>query len=565
MPQDHHYDPKWYTSPATIPSMVRLREFFLDYFTQFILNDRDDTARVLPLSKGNSQTSESTSPDPPNFDTFIKLLTHTPDFFSRAQAVIPELSPQASLITSTFNLPLQAVLEATTLLRSQSIQDLPEDIVWEKFLEGKMLGIDKLKEGFLPSELAAMDLQHGSQQSTPRPQHKELIAKPASMKVTIPEFVPSSRSHEMVWSPTTGSRPRRPSDDFKTHGSQLTTFKETIAGTRPPSTPRLTDLRQATRTPVATLEPSSLSPHRSRSNPTFLTGLADSQPGSRFSNSPRQFADQAHYHPITHRKSESASSDPTSISPSKRSEVYLPAMSDDRQDQSRPAEIFGFDRIGLNVSRTSAINSSVDVVGHQDQDPQSNGRAGFSHKRQGPMKADQIRQLQLQQDQLPRLPGAVYSPYEGLDPSLMPPTLLTDDGSVLTVPLQGNMDPLTYWNYLFQRQSMIMSRLAAGGFAPTATQRRFIDLLQQARVHAASSQLPIRGSMGKKVWLNLLEDVLSQIWVLQPGQPEFDPLVVERKKDFRTAVLQAMEMAKAERHEKSGRGRGRGRGGPYGG
>ena len=111
------FDPKTYSLPMTIASMIKLRAFCAAFFEEHI---RDRTKAI----------------DQDLLAKFIKLITFNEYFFARAQAVIPELqslTPLDGIPHMSSN--IQRVLELTEHLRrgvDKSPITLPENPVWSK-------------------------------------------------------------------------------------------------------------------------------------------------------------------------------------------------------------------------------------------------------------------------------------------------------------------------------------------------------------------------------------------------------------------------------------------------
>ena len=108
----------------------------------------------------------------------------------------------------------------------------------------------------------------------------------------------------------------------------------------------------------------------------------------------------------------------------------------------------------------------------------------------------------------------------------------------LVVPPQGLMLPLDYWNMLHQRGIDISTRLQHANRPMTAQEQNYIHKLDEARVDAVASKLPFRGNMAKGKWLTELARTQRNVWREGPdGMPGFfSPVVVARKQDFMKAI-----------------------------
>ena len=106
------------------------------------------------------------------------------------------------------------------------------------------------------------------------------------------------------------------------------------------------------------------------------------------------------------------------------------------------------------------------------------------------------------------------------------------------VPPPGSMPPLDYWNMLHQRGIDICTRLRHANRNMTPQEQGYIHRLGEARIDAVASNLPFRGDMVKSKWLAELNRTLKNVWKDGPDrQPDFfDPVVVARKQDFVKAI-----------------------------
>ena len=381
--------------------------------------------------------------------------------------------------------------------------------------------------------------------------------KPLQIKLHIPEFVPSSKSQEMVWSPTTGSRPRRKSDDISSTEIGVSTGATKV---KPPISPDVSSLQKAAPLPlalnhrendlIAAPENSHRSPakeflthslgHNSRkSSPLPLTDISNRQRlPSPFPSSPRHFADRAHHHPLIQHTSQKSNLQPTG------DVVGLPEIQGASPSSLQPP-LKGYpSSLSLFVNPPST---------HHNQHLGSAAGTLNTHYRL-PLRPSQHHEA-------PRGPAFINQ----LDPLSFQPDINTYDPRIpphhqrhilvgnqpneemLQIPAPGSMDPLTYWNLLYHRENTILSCLSAAGLLLTDSQAQYIAMMKQMRVSAAASQLPFRGNRGKIAWLKQLEKVLQEIWVLKPGQTGFSEEIIARKKDFESAVIAEIEAARMEK------------------
>ena len=109
-------DPNAYTSPASILSMIRLRQFLLDYFTGrvFLHSDEANTSSITDHNDNTNGSERNLLP--------VSLITHSPNFFARARAVIPALTDDCDKISFADNPRDQGLLEVTEQLRSRKLR-----------------------------------------------------------------------------------------------------------------------------------------------------------------------------------------------------------------------------------------------------------------------------------------------------------------------------------------------------------------------------------------------------------------------------------------------------------
>ena len=109
------FDPDTYNRPsANIKTMLQLRAFCADFFDKHV--------------RTGSNTEEE------DIASFLALITHSPSFFARARAVIPELqAPDGD--SSHPNDSIRAFLYATSAVRGppgKKWEFLPEEPAWTK-------------------------------------------------------------------------------------------------------------------------------------------------------------------------------------------------------------------------------------------------------------------------------------------------------------------------------------------------------------------------------------------------------------------------------------------------
>ena len=128
------FNVRTYTSPATVASMMKLRQFISDYFTQNIcLADPGSTQHFHDDHDRHAQDF--------NIQPFLGLITYSPAIFARARAVIPQLQISQHQEVCHPNPNIEALLMATMDLRGQqygSGEELPEEVVWQKHREQEM-------------------------------------------------------------------------------------------------------------------------------------------------------------------------------------------------------------------------------------------------------------------------------------------------------------------------------------------------------------------------------------------------------------------------------------------
>ena len=125
---------------ATIQTMIELRAFCADFFDKHI------------------RTSVGT--DEEDIAAFVTLITHSPNFFARARAVIPEFeAPDLESIYPNEN--VRVFLDATRDVRSslgKKWEYLPEESAWTKLIkDGMDKAIREIGHMKHPSDASARD------------------------------------------------------------------------------------------------------------------------------------------------------------------------------------------------------------------------------------------------------------------------------------------------------------------------------------------------------------------------------------------------------------------------
>jgi len=114
----------------------------------------------------------------------------------------------------------------------------------------------------------------------------------------------------------------------------------------------------------------------------------------------------------------------------------------------------------------------------------------------------------------------------------------------VTIPEQGHMSDVDYWDVLHEREAIVRHQLATSKVQLTEPRRQYIGMLCEARIRAVSTKLPARGQMDTRRWLKTLDYTMKGIW--QPGDEARGGIIVARKADFQIAVNRAIEAAVRE-------------------
>ena len=113
----------------------------------------------------------------------------------------------------------------------------------------------------------------------------------------------------------------------------------------------------------------------------------------------------------------------------------------------------------------------------------------------------------------------------------------------LLIPAQGLMKPIEYWDMLYRLEVHLRESLREANEPLTQSHWYYLAQLEQARMMAIRTKLPHRGRMSKKMWLPALEREKQSIWTQRPGQAEDNPMIMARKRDYEKLVNEEMEKA----------------------
>lgn len=150
-----------------------------------------------------------------------------------------------------------------------------------------------------------------------------------------------------------------------------------------------------------------------------------------------------------------------------------------------------------------------------------------------------------------QMPNQIIQPGPYMMTQAPPSMAQVSNSENLNLPPQGYMSPLDYWNMLHQREIEIRTRLQNANRPMTAQEVHYIFLLSEARVNAVATQMPARGNMSKHNWLKELGRTARSIWKTGPKGVGFDPIVVARKEDFQKAIEREIERSSQEKGYKN--------------
>ena len=115
---------------------------------------------------------------------------------------------------------------------------------------------------------------------------------------------------------------------------------------------------------------------------------------------------------------------------------------------------------------------------------------------------------------------------------------------LLTIPARGSMHPVDYWNRLYQCEIDVHTRLASVGMPMTDIARDYVARLGESRIATVASKMPVRGQMAPMEWLDVLAKELDGLQL--PGVMPLTSVIVDRKKDYGSAVRREMELVEIE-------------------
>ena len=108
------------------------------------------------------------------------------------------------------------------------------------------------------------------------------------------------------------------------------------------------------------------------------------------------------------------------------------------------------------------------------------------------------------------------------------------------------MAPVDYWDLLYKRENDIRKRLADAHLPLTEDILEYFTRLEQGRLTAVASNLPVRGTLSRKKWLNRLYDELEGVWKPRPGMLPETPVIIARKQDYEKAIDQEIRAVRRE-------------------
>ena len=427
----------------------------------------------------------------------------------------------------------------------------------------------------------------------------------------IPTFVPRNAmgSGELVWSPTSGTRQRRPDEIFQHstkarpatplqfgqgispnatpahsiksqypfHGSRGFSDSPTM-GHRQSDSIRMTPPPQfkSTQSP---LNPSAARPPRSNRNPNPKRARHNREPSY-----PRSIERMMEMTSLSHnpssRYSPSSHFDTTSYPVDNFSRENSPSQfRGPRFPSSQARGVYG----------AEPFSAPPSVPGYGDLHQTGQGMYGgppspfqgqLSHFQPRPDAAPshafagqvpyppnhEIWSMQSSRPQHGALPSQTSNPIQGAFANQIPNQIIEPTpqriaqaqippfiaqapptSDTLVVPPPGSMAPLDYWNMLYQRETEICTRLHNANRPMTTQEHQYISLISEARINAAATQMPARGNLSKGKWIAELNRTLRSIWKTGPGGPGFHPVVVARKMDFEKAVEREIAVVSRER------------------
>lgn len=412
----------------------------------------------------------------------------------------------------------------------------------------------------------------------------------------IPTFVPRNAmgSEELVWSPTTGTRRRRPDEIYqqstKTSPANPTQFDQQISpnvtsayslrnqhlfhGSRdlsdsPTKGHRQSDSIRMTPPPRFKSTQSPLNPSttssRSKENPNPRSNRRNNLEEIPFPDSVDRTMEMARFrHDSNRRYSPPPHFNTTAYPVNNLSRTDTPPQfTGPRYPSSQARGVYGAEPFSAppsvpgygNLNQTGQGMYGGPPSPFQGQLPPFQPRpdpASF-HAFAGQVPYVPNSEIWAPQPRRGALPNQIPNQIVQHIPQMMtqaqtpPSTAQAPNSQTLSVPLPGSMPPLDYWNMLYQREIEIRTRLQNANRPMTDQEHRYISLLGEARINAAATQMPARGGASHGQWQAELGRTLRGIWKTGPGGTGFSPVIVARKVDFEKAVEREIELTSQER------------------
>jgi len=442
----------------------------------------------------------------------------------------------------------------------------------------------------------------------------------------IKEFIPSS-GREMVWSPTSGSRPRRPSDTFNPLVLAGTASNQTLpqvadwpaetpqpppapvlTGTAFPREPYPTASRRQLSLNFPRLEPghAEIGPyqlrtrmegparrrrHDSANSPSLTNAYLTTHPYANSPPHPARILSPIRIPtlPYPHSPHPSRSPHNTDMNPYNTDNTNpLPHQPSSPASFPAAPTIPGFTNDGLPTGPMTAAAEQQAIEQRLHAQRRTREHHPLPHRfRDNPPTADpsswggQTLVPGMHTARPHHSPRAGYAPpmrtatpqahpmiFQPFSPEPQPfpnqipphpPNLASQEAQPegnfpQQAPPPGTLTPLEYWTHLYNTERSILSHPSLSSHPLTNSQAQYIRLLQEARVEAAGSQLPLREpGMGRERWTAVLEERLRGVM----GRNEVRGVeVAVRKRDFEVAVRRAVAAARGE-DGSGGGGRGR--------
>lgn len=346
-------------------------------------------------------------------------------------------------------------------------------------------------------------------------------------------FIPQSMSscEQLVWSPTQGTRPRRPDEVFQILASsparsppahQVIPKSDARMENVESLSGKLTDLH----TGVSLRNSAPLSPtSRALGNQSPFGPIGPSS-ASRNKRAPMTDAVVGYPTPVTLQDSVHAIN-----GQQKQSDCHRPMNVP--SGVKSPEYTVKRARGVLGVEPFSASSNLAKIQGRHDSGQWRYGRHSKCYQ---PLLHSQCYTPMADSNYLVSNPDI-----GGLSPAqhpAQPQGLLhqaTDSGHLL-IPAQGLMKPIDYWDLLYRLEADLCERLRRANEPMTPFYEIYIAQLHQARMMATSTKLPHRGRMDNKMWLEALEREMQSIWTHGPGQIADNPMIMARKRDYESVV-----------------------------